>query len=170
MTAVFSEIAPATPSHILSTDKNTTDRSPIYLHVKDDSLSKDIVFEIYTDYFITSFMQALRLGSLLAIGLQDDLFLFDLAKEQLIRSQKMSWYFSHLYANKHRIYAASAWNIICIDQSGVEIWKSPSLGIDGVIVHSFGDGYIDGEGEWDPPGGWRPFRLDIETGRLAEKT
>lgn len=169
MIAEFSKTAPESPSHILSVDKHIINRSPTYLHVKDDSLSKDIVFEIHTEYFITSRREVLRLGSLLAIGLQDDLFLFDLEKEQLIRSQKMSWYFSHLYANKDRIYAASAWNIICFSQNGDEIWKSPDLGIDGVIIHSFDEGYIDGDGEWDPPGGWRPFRLDIETGRLVEK-
>jgi hypothetical protein len=23
---------------------------------------------------------------------------------------------------------------------------------------------IEGQGEWDPPGGWRPFRVDLRTG------
>jgi len=38
------------------------------------------------------------------------------------------------------------------------------LGIDGIIVASTSDGVISGEGEWDPPGGWRPFRLSLATG------
>lgn len=38
------------------------------------------------------------------------------------------------------------------------------LGIDGVLVTVIDNGVVGGEAELDPPGGWKPFRVDLETG------
>ena len=51
-----------------------------------------------------------------------------------------------------------------LDEEGELLWTSPALGVDGVLVHSIDDGVIAGEGEWDPPGGWRPFRVALSSG------
>ena len=40
--------------------------------------------------------------------------------------------------------------------------------MDGVIIHDFYENKILGSGEWDPPGGWRDFTLDKQTGTLIE--
>jgi len=45
------------------------------------------------------------------------------------------------------------------------LWRSDCLGIDGVMVDQVADGIIRGKGEWDPPGGWRPFQVRFATGR-----
>src|SRR5262249_397476 len=54
---------------------------------------------------------------------------------------------------------ASASELLRFDDAGELLWRSTGLGIDGVVVHRVQDGKIFGEGEWDPPGGWKPFQL-----------
>jgi hypothetical protein len=73
-------------------------------------------------------------------------------------------YFGHLYPLDSQLLIASASELICISAEWKEIWRRGNLGVDGVVVNSVSDGTIEGSGEWDPPGGWRPFRLDSETG------
>jgi hypothetical protein len=35
---------------------------------------------------------------------------------------------------------------------------------DGVVVVAIDDNVVLGQGEWDPPGGWRPFQVSLESG------
>ena len=73
-------------------------------------------------------------------------------------------YFGHLYALDDRLLIATASELICIDRGGEMAWRRANVGIDGVVVHRINDGIVIGAGEWDPPGGWRPFRLLLATG------
>ncbi|MBI5534593.1 MAG: hypothetical protein HY898_17840 [Deltaproteobacteria bacterium] len=75
-------------------------------------------------------------------------------------------YFGHLYALDDCLLVADAERLRCIDKSGSLLWASVALGIDGVVVHSIREGIVEGEGDWDPPGGWRPFRLQLASGRV----
>jgi hypothetical protein len=44
------------------------------------------------------------------------------------------------------------------------------MGVDGVIARNVAGGVIEGEGEWDPPGGWEPFRILLSSGTaVAER-
>lgn len=45
------------------------------------------------------------------------------------------------------------------------MWRSDALGIDGVIVDRISADEIEGQGEWDPPGGWKPFRVSAHSGK-----
>jgi hypothetical protein len=45
-------------------------------------------------------------------------------------------------------------------------WKSEPLGSDGVVVTQIVPAIIRGEGDWDPPGGWRPFTVLAANGQL----
>lgn len=74
-------------------------------------------------------------------------------------------YFGHLYPSDARLLIASASELICIDEQWNELWHRDDLGIDGVVVDLVANGTVCGSGEWDPPGDWRPFRLDWETGK-----
>ncbi|HEX4382949.1 MAG TPA: hypothetical protein VH083_08370, partial [Myxococcales bacterium] len=76
----------------------------------------------------------------------------------------LQWYFGHLYPLEDKLLVASASRLHCFDQQGIAVWQSADLGLDGVIVDSVDDGVIHGQGEWDPPGGWRPFRVALATG------
>jgi hypothetical protein len=75
-------------------------------------------------------------------------------------------YFGHFYPAEECLLVASAERLSRIEPSGSLLWRSDPLGIDGVIVDQIRDGIIKGEGEWDPPGGWRPFRVRLSTGQL----
>jgi hypothetical protein len=41
------------------------------------------------------------------------------------------------------------------------------LGIDGVLVNQIDENFIHGDGEWEPPGGWKPLHLRADSGRFA---
>lgn len=45
-------------------------------------------------------------------------------------------------------------------------WTTQRLGIDGVIVDGVANGIIEGQGEWNPPGGWERFRVKLDSGSL----
>jgi hypothetical protein len=54
--------------------------------------------------------------------------------------------------------------LICLNEHAEEVWRRRDLGIDGVVVDGVTNGFIEGQGEWDPPGGWQRFRLTASTG------
>jgi hypothetical protein len=62
-----------------------------------------------------------------------------------------------------------ACRLISINERGEQSWASEPLGIDGVVVDEVQDGVIIGQGEWDPPSAWRPFRLSLESGEALAR-
>jgi hypothetical protein len=81
-----------------------------------------------------------------------------------VKSLELDCYFGHLYPFDDYLLAASGMSLYQIDARADIIWKSANLGIDGVLVHNISGNVIFGEGEWDPPGGWRPFQINCGTG------
>ncbi|MGH1419889.1 MAG: hypothetical protein ACRBCJ_13615 [Hyphomicrobiaceae bacterium] len=51
-----------------------------------------------------------------------------------------------------------------IERDGSVGWRNHCLGIDGIILDKVSDVSIEGAGEWDPPGGWKPFQISSTTG------
>jgi hypothetical protein len=80
------------------------------------------------------------------------------------KSIELDCYFGSLYPYDDFLLAASGMSLYKIDERADLIWKSADLGIDGVLVHDISDNVIFGEGEWDPPGGWKPFRINCSFG------
>lgn len=74
-------------------------------------------------------------------------------------------YFGNLYPYDDFLLVASGRSLIKFDVDGQIVWRNDGLGIDGVIVHCVFNDIISGEGEWDPPGGWRLFQISLETGK-----
>jgi hypothetical protein len=74
-------------------------------------------------------------------------------------------YFSNLYPSADFLLVASGSGLIRFDEDAQIVWHNDSLGIDGVIVHGVSNGIISGEGEWDPPGGWKSFQIGLERGK-----
>lgn len=73
-------------------------------------------------------------------------------------------YFGHFYPGAEWLIIASGRRLLLIDPTGSVEWKTEPLGLDGVIVDSIESDLIQGRGEWDPPGGWRPFQVRLDTG------
>jgi hypothetical protein len=44
-------------------------------------------------------------------------------------------------------------------------WRAENHGMDGVVIERVENGVIRGAGEWDRPGGWRPFTISLRSGR-----
>jgi hypothetical protein len=82
-----------------------------------------------------------------------------------VRTFSFERYFGYLYPGESHLLAASAERLYCIDADARLLWVSDVLGIDGVVVDRIDADWIDGEGDWDPPDGWRRFRIRRDTGQ-----
>jgi hypothetical protein len=119
------------------------------------------------------FRSVRSIDSIIYIGFGRFVFVVD-AHLNHVHRYPLSGYFGHLYDSHdlehldHHIsvLAASASEVLAFDRTGGLIWKQSDLGIDGVVLHRASSGRIDGEGEWDPPGGWQPFGLRSESGLI----
>jgi hypothetical protein len=76
-------------------------------------------------------------------------------------------YFGAFYATPDYLLAASGESLLRLAPDGSVLWTAPGLGLDGVVVHSVEGGIIHGSGEWDPPGGWRPFAVRLDSGEAV---
>jgi hypothetical protein len=85
-----------------------------------------------------------------------------------VTKHSLGIYFGHIYAEETYLLIASGERLCRIRPDGSLHWTSDPLGVDGVLVHDVSDGVISGDGEWDPPGGWRPFRLSLDDGQHAK--
>jgi hypothetical protein len=141
-------------------------RSQEFLSVDDnDSV---YIFEIRYEVLCSPFKQAVLIDSILGVGHEDHFYLFDLKANANIKTVKFAGYFGHIYLDNSLFYIADANGLYCLNIKGDEIWKNTNLGIDGVIVETFEDETILGAGEWDPPNGWRDFKLNKLTGELIK--
>ncbi len=77
-------------------------------------------------------------------------------------------YFSAFIIETHYLIACFGTGLVRIEPNGAASWKNHKLGIDGVIVGQIEGEVIHGDGEWDPPGGWRPFQVSLKTGRAIK--
>lgn len=59
--------------------------------------------------------------------------------------------------------------VFLVSISGGIKWRSERCAIDGVVIYRIENGVIYGSGEWDPPGGWEPFTLDLSTGTFISQ-
>lgn len=75
-------------------------------------------------------------------------------------------YFDDLHPYDDFLLVATGCGLMRFDPDGRLAWRTGGLGIDGVTVGTCVDGRITGDGEWDPPGGWRPYEVDLETGAI----
>lgn len=85
--------------------------------------------------------------------------------DRSVATVELGSYFGHLYPHHDFVLLASGEHLFRLQPDRSVLWKSPSLGIDGVIVRKVGSVHVLGEGEWDPPGGWRPFAISIADGK-----
>lgn len=149
--------------------------TPGYARIPDAfvTVSKDdmphIRIELYADHSQESlcFQEVQLWNDYVAIGFGERLYLVSL-KDRSSSSFDLGCYFGHLYCTKKHLLVASAERLFCLDLNGKLHWTSEPLGIDGVIVHRVEMDIVFGEGEWDPPGGWEPFQVQLCNGVLLK--
>lgn len=138
-----------------------------YVKCEEDDEIK-AVFEIRYDYNCSPFKDAIIENNIIGIGYEGFFYMYSLNENKSLLVLPMHGYFGHLYYHENCFYVADAEGLYSIDNTGAIIWHSKSLGIDGVVVYDFTNDTITGQGEWDPPSGWRDFILDKHTGMLLE--
>jgi hypothetical protein len=65
------------------------------------------------------------------------------------------------------LLVTSASEAFAFSRHGELAWVRSNLGIDGVQLHAVNGMQVDGEGEYDPPGGWRKFSFSIDLDAFA---
>ncbi len=101
----------------------------------------------------------------LVIGFQNGLHFIQLAEPHTVQSYELEWYFGGITEIGEAVLVTSAQRVRRLSRTGELIWTSPKTGLDGVVIDDVEDDLILGRGEWDPPDGWRPFKLHIDSGR-----
>jgi hypothetical protein len=110
------------------------------------------------------FTQVVMWKEFVVLGWNDQVHLVDPITRKFT-SVTCDGYFGHIYPVEDELLIADASRLMCVNERGEHLWESVPLGIDGVIVNDVQDGVVIGQGEWDPPGGWRPFRLSLQNGQ-----
>ena len=119
----------------------------------------------------SAFSDFLLNESHVAIICGDHFHVFDIAKHSF-RSHPLGDYVAHIYPvpdihsdRLHdRVMVSTYCHVFLIDIPAGILWKSSQCAIDGVIITSIENDTVLGLGEWDPPGGWKSFKLDLKTG------
>ena len=112
-----------------------------------------------------TFQDSIIWGNFVAIGFGERVYIVNLASRQSIELN-LGGYFGHMEKHGDELLIASVERVFCLDSDGKLRWQSPQLGIDGVVLHESTEHEIYGAGEWDPPGGWRDFKLSASSGML----
>ena len=114
------------------------------------------------------FTQIVMWKNFVVLGWNDQVHFVDPLTRKFT-SVECDGYFGHIYPVEDQLLIADASRLVFVNERGERLWESVPLGIDGVVVDDVRDGVIVGQGEWDPPGGWRPFRLSLQNGQAAAK-
>jgi len=125
-------------------------------------------YEIRYAVQVGSFRAASLLDGMLAVGHEDQFYLFDTVAHENRLTLSLEGYFGYLYVADNRFYVATASGLYCIDKTGHIVWHNDSLAIDGVVLEEWDGPHLVGSGDFDPPDGWEDFVLDKHTGQLIK--
>jgi hypothetical protein len=143
----------------------------LFITISDDNcrlLRVDLYADPSPETF--AFQDAVAWEERVFVGFGHSLYVIDPKKQSGFRIRlDTGWgcgYFGSFHTGKDYLLVASVDSLLRLLSDGKILWTAPNLGIDGVVVTSVENGMIHGDGEWDPPGGWRPFALRLDTGEL----
>ena len=111
----------------------------------------------------TTFKQALGWCGFVVVGFGHAAHFVDVATRN-VRTWSRDSYFSSFEEGPGYLLVSSAERVFCFGTDSSLSWKSEPIGLDGVVISHAGEARIRGQGEWDPPAGWRDFVLDAVTG------
>ncbi len=111
-----------------------------------------------------AFEEAIVWRNFIVIGYGSHVYLVETVSRQVF-TYPLQDYFGHLYPAEQFLLVASSSHLLCLNKEGHLQWTSAQVGIDGVLVSDIEGDSIWGRGEWDPPGGWEPFQVNVHTGK-----
>ena len=112
-----------------------------------------------------TFRDAQYWRGLLIVGWGDAFYVIDPQSNSVIRHD-LGTYFGYIHAGD-ALLIASAESVVRVHPDGAIAWTSEPVGLDGVTFSNVDAEFIDGDGEWDPPGGWNSFRLRLTDGSIV---
>jgi len=101
----------------------------------------------------------------LVIAYCDYLYLVSL-RTNTVHAHALDGYFGSLEGLSNYLLVADARRLLCFDEEANLLW-SVRLGIDGVAFAVEGE-VVVGEADIDPPGGWVPFSVALQSGERLE--
>ena len=108
---------------------------------------------------------AAELGGRVIIGFGHALYFLEPSSHQT-QIHRLGSYFCGFYPAGEGLLVAYCDGLLSFRQDGTVAWQNSVLAVDGVQVTEIKDGIVTGLAEWDPPGGWQPFRVDLASGRV----
>ena len=137
-------------------------------YVTVDSGESQFRIDIYVpgDERCAPFEEALIWRTSVVIGLGHYVFLVPLDTGDP-KTIDVGSYFGQLHFKDDVLLVASESRLFRVARSGELIWTTQELGVDGVTVDRIQDGIVYGKGEWHSPGGWKPFRVSLDSGEIA---
>jgi hypothetical protein len=145
------------PDEVILVDDGDTAFMRLHIHHPKDEYHLKTGAQPWADWIVVGFSCRIVLVSI-HDGSQRSISLLD---EQAPSSFD---YFCHIACDLDYLLVCSGRRVFRIGTDGDVLWKGAEVGLDGVITHDVTAGVIHGTGEWDPPGGWQPFRLSLATG------
>lgn len=157
---------------VIDINKKTVLGNPDYDVLVSENEKPKYLLHIYLFEEADCFHELKYSNNHVVIGCGENVYFFNTEQEE-IKSYTLSGYFGHLYPIhdveadffEEHILVSSANDLLLFNINGDLNWISTTLGIDGVVVNDVIEGLIIGEGEYDPPGGWIDFKLDIKNGK-----
>jgi hypothetical protein len=83
---------------------------------------------------------------------------------EIVNSLNLDEYFCGFTTGEEWLLVATGGHVLRLDRQGNIVWRSELLAIDGVVIEKVSDGKVFGEGEWNPPRGWRQFSINLSDG------
>jgi len=131
--------------------------------------------DVHSSAGFACFRDARCVEGIAYIGFGRHLFVVD-TKTGMTASHRLDGYFGHMYhdgdlenfPSNFSVLVTSASEVLAFSRAGDLVWMQRDLGIDGVLLRSVNGRRLDGEGEWDPPGGWRRFSIAIDSGIVVD--
>ena len=89
-----------------------------------------------------------------------------------VREIPLPCYFQAFDAGPEDLLVVSGVGLMQLDSTGAIRWTNAELAIDGIELEKVdrATGIIRGRGEWDPPGGWKPFTIRSTTGEQVSSS
>ncbi|MTW12530.1 hypothetical protein GM658_18130 [Pseudoduganella eburnea] len=161
-------------NHIVYTDEVGPDPSVSARFGIIDDEGQRIQIDVLASAGLPCFKDARCVDQIAYFGFGHCIFIFDTKTRELVRHQ-VDGYFGHMYDGSDfehfpvqlSVIVTSASEALAFSRQGklLRVWSN--LGIDGVTLNAVNESQIEGEGECDPPGGWRKFALTLDHGEFA---
>ncbi len=107
--------------------------------------------------------EILLIGETLFIGVGRSVFVIDVGRRH-VNQCVLDCYFGYFHTLGDGVLVCTGASVYRMAIDGSIAWIAKDLGVDGVVIREVRDGTIFGDAECDPPDGWRPFAISLDTG------